>query len=209
MRPVLAASLLGLLAVLAAGLPATAHGEDTLQLGAERIQPGGSIEVRGDLGSGEAFAVSLISGIDGSRRVITTIAATEEGHFQSYVTLPTDVPAGDYLLEVAVDGEEVRGPLTVAGSPFGGEEGAGPEQEEGLLQPLPSAFGAGVGPGPVARGSAPAEASGADPRAGHASIDDVGLLAMAALAALAALAILAGLRSVRRGRSSPPAAEPD
>ena len=120
-----------------------AHEELLLQLSAERIQPGGTVEVRGDLGAGESFEVALIAQADGSRRVIATIPAIEEGHFQSFVVVPADMPAGDYLIEVAVDLTAVRAPLTIAGSPIGAEGGEGPEQEEGLVQPLPSGFGGG------------------------------------------------------------------
>ena len=54
-----AAAVVVLLA-LAVG-PAAAHGELFFQLGAERVQPGGTVELRADLGAGEAFDVTLIS----------------------------------------------------------------------------------------------------------------------------------------------------
>ena len=179
--------------------PVVAHGELTLELGAERIQPGGSIEVRGDLGNGEAFDVSLIAKADGSRRMIATIPAIEEGHFQAFVTIPADVAVGDYLVEVAVGVSVVRAPLTVAGSPVDGGDGAGPEQEEGLLQPLPSGFGTGAGV--VAPSARPADSSAAGNQGGRASIGGVAVLAVAVIAAVG---ILAGIGAGARARRSTP-----
>lgn len=68
---------------LTAGFVASvaAHDGLLLQLDAERIQPGGTVEVRGDLGSGGAFEVALIASVDRSRRMIATSPATGEGHF--------------------------------------------------------------------------------------------------------------------------------
>lgn len=181
------------LLVLFGSSPVAAHGELTLELGAERVQPGGSIEVRGDLGSGEAFEVSLIASADGSRRVIATIPTIDEGHFQSYVTVPADLAGGDYLVEVAVGLSVARAPLVVAGPPVDGGGGAGPEQEEGLVQPMPSGFG--VGPGVVARGPNPADSSAATNQG-----DRYSNVAVLAAALIAAAGIAVGLRIVRRAR---------
>ena len=184
--------------------PVAAHGQPILQLGAERIQPGGSVEVRGDLGIGEVFEVALIAKADGSRRLIATIPAVEEGHFQSFVTVPADVAVGDYLLEVAVDLSVVRAPLTVAGSPIGGEDGGGPDQGDGLGQPLASglAGGAGGAGGLGARSSDPALPGGppTSTRTGRSPIDGVVIIAAAAAIAIGALG---GLRLVVRGRARP------
>jgi methionine-rich copper-binding protein CopC len=185
-------------AAVAATGPAAAHGETILQLGAERIQPGGQVEVRGDLGAGEAFEVALISKADGSRRLIATIAATEEGHFQSYVTIPADLATGDYLVEVAVDLTAARAPLAIVGAPqTGGEE---PDQGDGLAQPMPTV-------GPVAAGASvpvvPSEAGAA--RVAAAQID--GVVVGVAVAVLA-IGILAGLRVLGR-RARRPETDPD
>jgi hypothetical protein len=168
---------------------ASAHGELILQLGAERIQPGGTVEVRGDLGQGESFEVALISRADGSRRLIATIPATEEGHFQSFVTVPADVPGGDYLVEVAVDLAVVRAPLTVAGAPVDGVGGGGPEQEEGLLPVASSGVSATGAPGAGTPGRTAAVV--------RAQLD--GLVAVG-LAATGAVVLLAGLRLATRSQ---------
>jgi hypothetical protein len=179
--------------------PVAAHGEQLLQLGSERIQPGGTVEVRGDLGSGESFEVALVARVDGSRRLIATIPAVDEGHFQSFVTIPADVAVGDYLLEVAIDLSVVRAPLEIAGSPIGADGGAGPEQEDGLVVPLPSSFGrANTGAGAVAAAS-PGSTRSAEPFpwTGSAALDGA-LVLGAAIAAGAGL--LVALRA--RGRRS-------
>jgi hypothetical protein len=191
--------------VLAGG--ATAHGQFMLQLGAERVQPGGAIEVRGDLGAGEAFEVALIAKADGGRRLIATIPATEEGHFLTYVTVPSDVPVGDYLLEVAVDLSVIRAPLTVAGSPITGEVGDGPDHADPLNQPMSSGLGSGNGAGagaPAAgpRGSGATTTGGpsqAATRVGRSPID--GALVVG-LAALASIALVGGIRLIGRRRSA-------
>jgi hypothetical protein len=185
------------LAALAIATPVAAHGEYILQLGADRIQPGGAIEVRGDLGTGEAFEVALVSKLDGSRRVIATIPAVEEGHFQTYVTVPADVPTGDYLLEVAVDLTVIRAPLAIAGTPItgSGEEGSGPDHDP-LVGPMPTGAGAGVVAGSSAAPNAPAAS---DLRGTRSPLDGASILA-GALAA--AVVLLAALRLGARRRAS-------
>jgi hypothetical protein len=172
--------------------PVAAHGQLILELGSERIQPGGLIEIRGDFGVGEVLEVALISKADGSRRLIATISAVEDGPFQSYVTLPADVPVGDYLLEVAVDLSVVRAPLTVAGSP----------EVDGLVQPLGSgAAGGGAGAGGLGTRSSdtalPGRPQPTSTRTGRAPVD--GLLIIVVATAIAIGALIA-IRLVARGR---------
>jgi hypothetical protein len=175
--------------VAATATSVTAHGQVTLQLGAERIEPGGSIEVRGDLGTGEVFEVALVAKADGSRRVIGTIPAIEEGHFQSYVTLPADVTAGDYLVEVAVDSTVARAPLTIAGVPIlpGGEA---PDRDEPLGAPIPS------GLGPAADNDATVPGAGAPAGSERSPLEGVTVLSVALVLGIGLLALLrlAGLR---------------
>jgi hypothetical protein len=194
------------LLVLSSGGPVSAHGELTLQLGTERIQPGGAIEVRGDLGSGESFEVALISMDDGSRRAIATIPAIEEGHFQSYVTIPPDISTGGYLVEVAAGVAVAQAPLTVAGSPVDDAGGRVPGQDEGLIQPVPSGFGAGTGVGAgadnasIGPGASSATGDTTQPATtpGRSRLD--GLVVMA-IAVLVAVSTLGGLRRAGRRRS--------
>ena len=188
--------------LLSSASPVAAHGELILELGAERIQPGGSVEVRGDLGTGDVFEIALISRSGGARRVIASVPAAGEGHFDSYVVVPADVPVGDYFVEAAVDLIVVRAPLTVAGSPLG-DTGAGePQREDGFLSPLPSGFGrAGVVPVASAGGAPPADASrGTDPAGGV----PLGGLLLVVIAALVPVGVLGLVWRARRPRQAPP-----
>jgi hypothetical protein len=204
-RVVVGVAVLVLLVAFACVPTLKAHGELLLQLGAERVQPGGALEVRGDLGTGEAFEVALIAKADGSRRVIATIAAIEEGHFQTYVTVPGDVVPGDYLVEVAVDLSVVRAPLTVFGSPITGEEGGGPDRGEGLVQPMPSgvskAVGGGADSGVIGgSGGPPADGDAISSRAGRSPLDGAVVLGVAAVIAAG---LLVGMRLIGRRRRAP------
>ena len=175
---------------------AAAHGQLILELGADRIQPGAAIEVRGDLGNGEQFEIALISKLDGSRRPIAIVPASDEGHFQSYVIVPADVTPGDYLVEASFDLLVVRAPLTVAGAPIeaGGE---GPDRADGLILPMPSSAGA---PAASAPGAAVAPGDAAGP-VGRAPVD--GLIVIVAAIAGAGL-LVRGLRLARRRRGVAP-----
>ena len=200
MPRVLIAIVGGLLLGTLSAVAAAGHGELVLQLGAERIQPGGTIEVRGDLGSGEAFQVALISKADGSRRAIATIPAVDEGHFQSFVTVPADLPSGDYLIEVAVDLVVMRAPLTVTGVPIAPDGGGRPEQEEGLIQPLPSASGAA---GSFADGVEASPVPTAQPPPFDGPL-------IVAIATIAAIGLLVSIRLASRRRVPPnPGTETD
>ena len=191
MQRVLIAAGGGLLLGILSAAAVAGHGELVLQLGAERIQAGGTIEVRGDLGSGEAFEVVLISQVDGTRRLIATIPATEEGHFESYVTVPADTASGDYWVDVAVGSVVARARLTIFGRPLGADEGGRPEQEEGLVQSLPSGFGpaaspevgggAAIGPGPTATRADGTDVAGSG-YSGRSPLDKVSIAAAIAIA---------------------------
>jgi hypothetical protein len=181
---------------------ALGHGELFFQLGAERIQPGGQVEIRADLGAGDAFEVTLVAKADGGRRILGTIPATEEGHLQTYLMIPADVPAGDYLVELAYDLTVLRAPLTVAGAPIDpGEGGQQPGQDDGFGAPSPSGGGAAV---PVVPGSSIVPASDGSSVRGTRSAAD-GLLAVV-LAGGGAAVLLATLRilGARRRRTGQP-----
>jgi hypothetical protein len=179
---------------------ALAHGETFFQLGAERIQPGGQVEIRADLGAGDAFEVTLVAKADGGRRILGTIPATDEGHLQAYLTIPADVPAGDYLVELAYDLTVLRAPLTVAGAPIGsGEEGQPPGQDDGFAAPSSSG---GAAAGPVTPGSGSiAPAGGPSSVRGTRSAGD-GLVALV-LAGGGAVALLVALRVLGARRRRP------
>jgi hypothetical protein len=133
----------------------------------------------------------LISVTDGSRRLLGTIPAVEEGHFQANVIVPADVPLGDYLLEAGVQNVAIRAPLSIAGTPIVGEGGAGgPDQADALIQPAPSAGSAGP-----AKPAIPAGRTSADSDWGP-----LGAIGAVMIAAFGAIGLLAALR-VRARRS--------
>jgi hypothetical protein len=197
-RRVMIALVLAASAAALASTSAVAHGELFFQLGAERVQPGGTVEIRADLGAGEAFDVTLISKADGGRRFIATLPAAEEGHLQSFLTIPANVPAGDYLVEVAFDLTVLRTSLTVAGSPVG-EDGQQPGQDDGLNPrvPLSSAL-----PEPEPASSLQARASGPAVTGARSPTDAI---AVAAVAAGIAIGLVMVLRFTARRRHVPPA----
>jgi hypothetical protein len=177
-------------------IPVAAHGELILQLGSERVAPGGVVEVRGDLGMGNTVQIVLISKADGSRRLIATLADFEEGHFQQYVTIPPDVAAGDYLVEAGTDVVTVRAPLAIVGSaPV--EGGDRPDQGEPLIVPNPTA---GVG-GALATQAAGAPLGGVVVGTPVREAWPLPPIGIAVVAVFAAIALLAGLRLAGRGRS--------
>jgi hypothetical protein len=181
---------------ISGAVPVAAHGELVFQLGSERAAPGDVVEVRGDLGAGSTVEIVLISTADGTRRSIATLVDFEEGHFQAYVTIPADQPAGDYLVEAGTESVAVRAPLTIAGSAAeqGGER---PDQDEPLLAPLPSGW-AGYAL------ATPATADSAGPAVDKGRRDALPLppIVIALLVVLGMLALLAGLRLAGRARSS-------
>jgi hypothetical protein len=190
-----AASIAAVIEILVVA-PVAAHGELVFQLGAERVVPGGVVEVRGDLATGDTVEIALISKADGTRRSIATLADFEEGHFQGYVTIPTDVIAGDYLVEAGTDSISARAPLTVAGSAAlaGGERS---DQGEPLVAPVPSTSSvySFASPGPGVRSGPAVEGSGRDTL-------PVPPILIGVAAVVGAVVLVAGMRLASRTRSS-------
>lgn len=160
---VLSAAAAVAIVVLSAVMPVAAHGELLFQVGPERVAPGGVIEVRGDFGAGDSVEIVMVSRADDARRSIATVADFEEGHFQSYLTVPADVPAGDYVVEAVSETITMRAQLTVAGAAIAGGGGERPDQDEALIGALPSGYSgstvqtpaAGVPTGSVGPASGP------------------------------------------------------
>lgn len=175
-------------------VPVAAHGELLFQVGPERVAPGGVIEVRGDFGAGDSVEIVMISKADEARRSIATVVDFEEGHFQSYVTVPADLPAGDYVVEAVSETITMRAQLRVAGVLIlpGGER---PDQDEALIGALPSGRTGSTVETPAAR-----IPTGAVPAIGHDAWP-IPPVAIAALFVLGAVGLLGGLRLARRFRS--------
>lgn len=197
-RPVV---LAGAAAVASAG-GAAAHGEIYFQVGAERVQPGAEVEVRGDLDAGEAFEITLVSKTDGARRVIATVPAFEEGHFQTYVVIPADTSTGEYLVEAAYDLTVVRAQLTVAGPAIvaGQDQNVGEPEHEGFGAPSASGSGSGAGefaaaPSAGLAATAASDAGAAPVRGRRDALEGLGIVA---IAGVLAVALVGGLRVLRK-----------
>ncbi|MDO8483960.1 MAG: hypothetical protein Q7S35_03315 [Candidatus Limnocylindrales bacterium] len=135
--------MIGVLAAaltLAATSPVSAHGGvATLQLGSERINPGGTLEVVGDMTTDGSIALILIADADGAARPMATLAAGDDGHFQAFVVIPGDVPEGSYTVSAGNGVDLTRAPIVIAGVRVPeGEQGQLPGQDEALAGALPS-----------------------------------------------------------------------
>lgn len=121
---------------------ASAHGGvPTLQLLSDRINPGGSAELRGDMTGDEPVKLSLQAG-DGSTLVLGTIETDWEGHFVTSMTIPADVAAGTYVVRVMSPFEEATTRIVVAGPPLAPDgEGQPLGRDEALAGPVAPASG--------------------------------------------------------------------
>lgn len=132
---------MALLWLMAVGVQAHG-GVPALQLGAERISPGGTIELLGDMTTEGTVDLRLVAGT--TVRSLGTADADYEGHFQVFVIVPADIPTGTYTVHAESAVERASAPLVVAGAPIGGEEGQLPGQDEARAGVLPGASGAAV-----------------------------------------------------------------
>ncbi|HLO28867.1 MAG TPA: hypothetical protein VK249_07025 [Anaerolineales bacterium] len=114
-------------------------GEPRLEIGAERLNPGSVLEIRGvDFEMEEEISLALI----GSQVEIPlgTVTSDFEGIFKLALTLPADLTEGRYTVRATTNDHLVDSPgITVWGiaqvqDPEGGQR----EQEDGLLAPMPT-----------------------------------------------------------------------
>lgn len=192
------AALVGLLlAVVAPGI-ALGHGPGGPWLAVEpyQVNPGGTIEVRGDnLGADEDVTVSLVTG--GEATELGVGAADGEGHLVVFLAIPADLPPAPYgLMGRTASGSIARGTLTVAGPPIG-ESGGGDQLERGPIGALPSAGAAHATVNAAADGRAVAGAPAPD-RPVSAATD-----ALFLLGGLIVAIALVGVPVARRSRVRP------
>ena len=136
--------------------PAFAHGDEPrLEISVERINPGGTVDVRGvDLGSEELVVLSLVgSEVQIPLQEVTTDV---EGTFTQIIVLPADLPTGEYNFMAASDHHQVTSPtFTVWGAAIENEESSSVQEQSDLaLGPLPT-FSAGVSSTPVPQSAVP------------------------------------------------------
>ena len=183
---------------LAAAAPTvSAHGGvATLQLGAERVGPGGTIEVFGDMTTEGQVALTLIAASDGAARALATLATADDGHFQAFLELPADLSGGIYSVTAGNGVDLASAPLVIAGPAAAGEEGQLPGQDE--------AFAGGGSAIPAATAPAPAvippqtliPASPSPPVDGPLAV----LVVLLALGLALAIGAVARFRAARAGR---------
>ena len=122
--------------------PVLAHGgEPRLEISADRLNPGDTLDIRGvDFEFEEEVTLDLVTG-----QVVVpfgTVLADAEGIFLLTITLPFDLVQGTYVLRATTDDHVVESPpINVWGSADlgGGEEGAW-EEGDSLLAPMPTSM---------------------------------------------------------------------
>ena len=126
----------GLFVLLAIAMPAAAAGHDGITgvfVEPDLVPPGGVIVVNGDnVSTDDPIQVDLIVGA--TRIALAATATDGEGHFTIGATLPTDLVAGTYAIEVnGASGVHMTDWVQVDGSPiFDGQQGAPAGRDEGL-----------------------------------------------------------------------------
>ena len=179
-----------LVVLLASGMPGSVAGHDGITgvfVEPDLVSPGGVIVVYGDnVSTDDPIQVDIIIGV--SRIALAATATDGEGHFRIGATLPTDLVAGTYAIEVNGDsGVHMTDWVQVDGAPiFDGQQGGPAGRDEGLPT-LPAALG-------QPRPGAPAASAPAGEPA-----SDVDIAPMAAL-----LAALGGLAVFVRWTRRPP-----
>ena len=117
-----------------------AHGsEPRLEISLERINPGGVMEVRGvDFDYDEPVSLALMR--SEIQIPLTEIIADGEGVFTQVVTLPPDLPAGEYNFQARSDHHVIMSPtITVWGAAIeDGESNYVEDQSDLELGPVPT-----------------------------------------------------------------------
>ena len=104
--------------LIAAG-PAAGHdGLPGLLAAPNPVNPGGTVEIRGDnLGSDERVSIALL--LDGGEVALASGVTDGEGHLLVYAVIPADVPVATYVLRAqAASGYTATGTLELAGVPL-------------------------------------------------------------------------------------------
>jgi hypothetical protein len=120
-----------------------AHGGETYFIAEPSlVAPGGAVGIRADLLTSGPVRLVLAS-MDGTRLEAGVIEQTEDGHFEVFLEIPSDLPTGLFTLLAEADGIAIASTsIEVAGAPvdeaIGGQ---GPRDEDDpLLVALPSGW---------------------------------------------------------------------
>ncbi len=131
--------------------PVSAHGgEPRIEIGAERLNPGAGLDIRGVDFEFEEQIVLILAGPQVEIPLGSAIADAE-GIFQLTITIPVDLVEGTYIIRGTTDDHVVDSPqITVWGSAVvqGGEDRLDEDAGYGLLAPMPT-FAPGVSSTPL------------------------------------------------------------
>jgi hypothetical protein len=126
------------LSILQMPLPARAHdGPPRLELTAERLNPGATLDIRGiNIAAEQPVTLALIGA--GAEYALGTVMGDEHGDFKLIVGVPVEAAVGTYNVRaLAPNRVIVAVPLILAGSPISAEGGEQRDQDEPLLAPMP------------------------------------------------------------------------
>ena len=127
-------------------LPVYAHGgEPRLEVSPEQINPGGVLEVRGvEFDYDEPVSLSLMRAE--IQIPLIDVIADAEGTFTQIVTLPADLPSGEYTFRAKSEHHEVMSPVfTVWGTPHLDKGDNGVRDQSDLeLGPVPTFIPEGI-----------------------------------------------------------------
>jgi hypothetical protein len=172
---------------------ASAHGRTPrLEISAERINPGGVLDIRGVEFDYEEL-VTLYVERQGIVVSLGEVNADLEGIFIHTIVLPSDLPAGEYTIRGVTEHHDVLSSTFSVQGPAISNEGGGQgprDDDDGLLAPMPT-YAPGVVPGgtPQTENSQPAQETPASAR------NPVMLLA---LILLVGILVVAGAKATRK-----------
>lgn len=159
-RPIDVLRSVAVAAVVAATWPAvtapTAFGHGgvaTLQVAVGRVNPGGTLDLLGDMTTEGHVDIQLVAPAEASVWLLGAVEADDEGHFRSFLIVPPDVPVGEYRVRAQMATEQATTSIVIAGLPIAGDEGQPLGQDEALAGSAASAAQSTV---PAVVGSAPA-----------------------------------------------------
>ena len=136
---------------------ASAHGRTPrLEISAERMNPGGVLDIRGVEFDYEEL-VTLSIERQGIIVLLGEVNADLEGNFIHTIVLPSDLPAGEYNVRGVTEHHDILSPLFAVQGPAILSEGGGQgerDEDDGLLAPMPT-HAAGVVPDSVSPTAAP------------------------------------------------------
>jgi len=116
-------------------------GAPTLQVAAERVNPGGTLDLLGDMTTEGRVDIQLVAPAEAYVWSLGSVEADHEGHFRLFLIVPAEVPTGEYHVRAQMATEQATTAIVIAGPPVAGEEGQPPGQDEALAGAAAPAVG--------------------------------------------------------------------